>query len=162
MSTKKNSTTAAASRRPQTIQQRAARIIANAKRYDTGTRAAISRALDEGHADLAECVKRAERGETILDISGTTASVPTMRQESEAAISELQNFAYHLAEALRIARYNPMIPASLYNGLADALLDFENDLPNLTQLGESEAHILITLEAFIEQTAAQTAKGGAR
>ena len=57
MSTKKNSTTAAASRRPQTIQQRAARIIANAKRYDTGTRAAISRALDEGHADLAECVK---------------------------------------------------------------------------------------------------------
>ena len=145
-----------------TTRERAARIVANAKRYNAGTRAAISRALDEGHADLAECVKRAERGETILDISGTTASVPTMRQESEAAISELQNFAYHLAEALRIARYNPMIPASLYNGLADALLDFENDLPNLTQLGESEAHILITLEAFIEQTAAQTAKGGAR
>ncbi len=150
------------SRKPQTIQQRAARVIANAKRYDTGTRAAISRALDEGHADLAECVKRAERGERILDISGTTASVPTMRPESATALSELQNFAHHLAEALRIARYSPMIPASLYNGLADALLDFENDLPNLTRLGESEPHILLTLNAFIEQTAERTEKGGAR
>jgi hypothetical protein len=143
-----------------TTRERAARIVANAKRYNAGTRAAISRALDEGHADLAECVKRAERGETILDISGATASVPTMRPEDEAALSELQNFARHLAEALRIARHSPMIPASLYNGLSDALTDFENDLPNLTRLCESESHIILTLNAFIEQTAAQAEKKG--
>ncbi len=76
--------------------------------------------------------------------------------------AELQNFAHHLAEALRIARYSPMIPASLYNGLANALNDFENDLPSLTGLCESEPHILLTLNTFIEQTAAQTAKGGTR
>jgi hypothetical protein len=76
--------------------------------------------------------------------------------------SELSHFAHHLAEAIRIARENPMIPASLYNGLSDALLDFENDLPSLARVNESEAHILITLNAFIEQTAARTEKGGKR
>jgi hypothetical protein len=86
----------------------------------------------------------------------------TVRPESATAISELKDFAHHLSEALRIARYSPMIPASLYNGLADALNDFENDLPSLTRVSESEAHILITLNAFIEQTAARTEKGGAR
>lgn len=150
-------------KKAKTIKQRAARIIANAKRYDADTRAAISRALDEGHADLAECVKRAERGETILDISGQTATMPTMRPEDAAAIFDLQNFAHHLAEAIRIARENPMIPASFYNGLADALIDFENDLPSLSRVSESEAHILITLNAYIEQTAARAEKkGGAR
>ncbi len=78
------------------------------------------------------------------------------------AADELRSFAHHLAEAIRIARYSPMIPASLYNGLANALNDFENDLPSLTRLCESEPHILLTLNAFIEQTAAQTEKGGAR
>jgi hypothetical protein len=76
--------------------------------------------------------------------------------------SELSHFAHHLAEAIRIARDNPILPARLYNGLANALNDFENDLPSLARVSESEPHILITLEAFIEQTAAQTAKGGAR
>jgi len=86
----------------------------------------------------------------------------TPRLGSAKDNAELQNFAHHLSEALRIARYSPMIPASLYNGLADALLDFENDLPSLTRVSESESHILITLNAFIEQTAAPTEKGGAR
>jgi len=151
MSTKKNSTAHTGSaKKGKTLRQRAAAIIANAKRYNAGTRAAISRALDEGHADLAECVKRAERGETILDISTAPPA------------DELRSFAHHLAEALRIARYSPMIPASLYNGLANALNDFENDLPSLTRLCESEPHILLTLNAFIEQTAARREKGGAR
>ncbi len=75
---------------------------------------------------------------------------------------ELKQFAHHLAEALRIAHYSPMIPASLYNGLADVLIDFENDLPSLARVSESEPHILITLNAFIEQTAARAEKGGTR
>jgi hypothetical protein len=86
-----------------------------------------------------------------------------IEQGNEGKAAELQNFAHHLAEALRIARYSPMIPASLYNGLADALIDFENDLPSLSRVSESEAHILITLNAYIEQTAARAEKkGGAR
>ena len=78
------------------------------------------------------------------------------------AADELRSFAHHLAEAIRIARHSPLIPASLYNGLSDVLIDFENDLPSLACVSESEAHILLTLNAFIEQTAAQTEKGGKR
>jgi hypothetical protein len=85
-----------------------------------------------------------------------------VRPEDAAAIADLQDFAHHLAEALRIARYSPMIPASLYNGLANALNDFENDLPSLTRLCESEPHIILTLNAFIEQTTARVEKGGTR
>jgi hypothetical protein len=85
----------------------------------------------------------------------------TVRRDT-AAISDLQDFAHHFAEAIRIARAHPMIPASLYNGLADALIDFENDLPSLSRLSESESHIILTLNAFIEQTRERTEKGGAK
>ncbi len=91
-----------------------------------------------------------------------TTRKATTRQGSAKASAELTDFAHHLAEALRIARYSPMIPASLYNGLADALNDFENDLPSLTRMSESEPHILLTLNAYLEQTAEQAEKGGAR
>jgi hypothetical protein len=86
----------------------------------------------------------------------------TVRRGSAKASAELTDFAHHLAEALRIARNNPTIPASLYNGLADVLIDFENDLPSLSRVNESEPHIFLTLNAFIEQTAEQAEKGGAR
>jgi hypothetical protein len=75
---------------------------------------------------------------------------------------ELKQFAHHLAEAIRIARDNPILPARLYNGLANALNDFENDLPSLARVSESEAHIRLTIDAFIEQTTEQTEKGGAK
>jgi len=67
----------------------------------------------------------------------------TPRLGSAKDNAELQNFAHHLAEALRIARYSPMIPASLYNGLADALVDFENDLPSLSRVGFFRVVIII-------------------
>jgi hypothetical protein len=85
-----------------------------------------------------------------------------IEQASTGKAAELQNFAHRLAEAIRIARENPMIPASLYNGLADALIDFENDLPSLSRVSESESHIILTLNAFIEQTATRAAKGEKR
>ena len=78
------------------------------------------------------------------------------------AADELRSFAHHLAEAIRIARDNPILPARLYNDLADALCNFENNLPSLARVSESEAHIRLTIDAFIEQTAAQTEKGGTR
>ncbi len=92
----------------------------------------------------------------------STKKNTTARRQSAKDNAELQNFAHHLAEAIRIARENPMIPASLYNGLADALIDFENDLPSLSRVSESESHISLTLTAFIEQTAERREKGGAR
>ncbi len=155
MSIKKNSTTCTGSAKDKIIRQRAGAIIANLDAYDTDTRDAIYNALEGVPATLAELVKRAEAGETILDCTDAAHARADNRDE-------LQDFAHHLAEAIRIARENPMIPASLYNGLADVLIDFENDLPSLARVSESEAHILITLNAFIEQTAAQTEKGGTR
>ena len=65
---------AGAPRKAKTIRQRAEAIINNKRRYDSDTREAIFNALAKKHADLAECVKRAERGETILDITAPPAS----------------------------------------------------------------------------------------
>jgi hypothetical protein len=138
------------------IRERAARVIANLDAYDTDTRDAIYNALEGVPAQLAELVKRAEAGETILDCTDAAHA------RDAAAIADLQNFAHHFSETIRIARENPIIPASLYNGLADALIDFENDLPSLARVSESEAHIRLTIDAFIEQTATRAAKGGAR
>ncbi len=156
MSTKKNSTARRASAKDKIIRERAARVIANLDAYDTDTRDAIYNALEGVPAQLAELVTRAEAGETILDCTNAAHAGDT------SAIADLQEFAHHLAEAIRIARYSPLLPASLYNGLADALIDFENDLPSLARVSESEPHILITLNAFIEQTATRTEKGGTR
>jgi len=86
----------------------------------------------------------------------------TPRLGSAKDNAELQNFAHHLAEVIRIARDNPILPACLYNDLADAFCNFENNLPSLARVSESEPHILLTINAFIEQTAAQAEKGGAR
>jgi hypothetical protein len=94
--------------------------------------------------------------------NGVNAATQICVAVTQPQAAELQNFAHHLAEAIRIARENPMIPASLYNGLADALIDFENDLPSLSRVSESESHIILTLTAFIEQTAERTEKGGKR
>jgi hypothetical protein len=63
---------------------------------------------------------------SLLTLTGFRLSLDT----APAADSrdELKQIAHHLAEALRIARFSPLIPASLYNELADVLLNFENDL----------------------------------
>lgn len=58
-----------ATRNAKTIRQRAQAIIDNKRRYDSDTREAIFNAMVKNHADLAECVKRAEHGETILDLA---------------------------------------------------------------------------------------------
>lgn len=65
---------AGATRKAKTIRQRAQAIIANKRRYDSDTREAIFNALTTKAADLKECVIRAERGETILDITAPPAS----------------------------------------------------------------------------------------
>jgi hypothetical protein len=80
----------------------------------------------------AKARQRGGQGGVLLSEKIQQASEGKAAQQA----AELQNFAHHLAEAIRIARENPMIPASLYNGLADALIDFENDLPSLSRVSE--------------------------
>ncbi len=156
MSNRKHSTARRASAKDKIIRERAGAIIANLDAYDNDTRDAIYNALEGVPATLAELVTRAEAGETILDCTDAAHA------RDAAAIADLQNFAHHFSETIRIARHSPTIPASLYNGLADVLLDFENDLPSLARVNESEPHILITLNAYIEQTATRAEKGGTR
>lgn len=141
-----------AKQQAQIIRQRAAAIIANLDDYNNDTRDAIYNALEGVPGELAELVKRAGAGDIILDCRGSV--------HPPVETNELKDFAHHLSEAIRIARENPIIPASLYNSLADALFGFENDLPSLSRVSESEAHIMLTIESYIEQTAEQTAKGG--
>jgi hypothetical protein len=104
----------------------------------------------------AEQIKRLASPLTLTGFRFSLNTAPTTDSRNE-----LEQFTHHLAEALRITRFNPLIPASLYNGLADALLDFENDLPSLSLVGESEPHILLIIEHYISQTREQAAKGGA-
>jgi hypothetical protein len=69
-----------------TLKGRAEAIIANKRRYDSGTREAIFNALTTKAADLKECVIRAERGETILDITAPPASeFSTVAREANIA-----------------------------------------------------------------------------
>jgi hypothetical protein len=57
-----------------TLKGRAEAIINNKRRYDSDTREAIFNALTTKAADLKDCIIRAERGETILDITAPPAS----------------------------------------------------------------------------------------
>jgi hypothetical protein len=103
--------TAGASRKAKTIRQRAEAIIANKRRYDSDTREAIFNAMVKKHADLADCVKRAERGETILDLTS---------EEALAAVERLQGIptlAAHISAVLT----HPDTPAVMYNALADGV-----------------------------------------
>jgi len=88
--------------------------------------------------------------------SSTKAQRGSATDKAHAAQgNELSDFAHHLSETLRIARRNPVIPASLYNDLAEALLNFENSLPSLSLISETEAHIMLTIEGYLHQTSAR-------
>jgi hypothetical protein len=63
-----------ATSKAKTIRQRAQAIIANKRRYDSDTREAIFNALTTKASDLKDYIIRAERGETILDITAPPAS----------------------------------------------------------------------------------------
>ena len=156
MSSKKNSTTRRGSAKDTIIRERAGAIIANLDAYDTDTRDAIYNALEGVPATLAELVKRAEAGETILDCTDAAHA------DLVAQGNELSNFEHHLAEVLRIAGDHPWIPVSLYNDLADAWNDFLNDLPSLRRFNEDERVIALAIETYATQTRERAEKGGAK
>jgi gamma-glutamylcysteine synthetase len=72
--------------------------------------------------------------------------------------AELDAFAHHLAEALRIARTSDSIPQSFYNSLAEAWNDCTNELECFRDatLTDSKRFIRLALEMEAEQ------KGGVK
>jgi hypothetical protein len=136
--------TAGATRKAKTIRQRAQAIIANKRRYDSDTREAIFNAMVKKHADLAECVRRAERGETILDLTS---------EEALANVERLQgipSLAAHISAVLS----HPDTPVVMYNALADAV----NSLDAPRGHFDSAAYIELCLQA----NAKATRKGSTR
>lgn len=81
-STKKGSTKGKAGSRKGSVKQRARAIIDDADRYDEETRHAIKNSLDDGDGDLAELVRCAESGETILD----TSKLPRVLADEDAIV----------------------------------------------------------------------------
>jgi hypothetical protein len=134
------------------LRTRAEKIIGNTKRYDAITRKAVARALREQHADLADCITRAERGELINDLTAAEAA-------RRAGQDDLHLFAYHFAAALQLARYSPALSTVLYEGMADAWNNFQNDMPSLSDFSAQPEFIRLALETDREQRAAR--KGAA-
>ncbi len=121
-----------------TLKGRAEAIIANKRRYDSDTREAIFNALAKKHADLAECVRRAERGETILDLTS---------EEALANVERLQgipSLAAHISAVLT----HPDTPVAMYNALADAV----NGLDTPRKHFDSAEYIELCLRANAKAT----------
>lgn len=60
--------------------------------------------------------------------------------------------ALHLSEAIRITRERDDLSAGLYNDLAEAVTNFENNLPSSARMQESDRGILLALDFYIAQT----------
>jgi hypothetical protein len=66
-----------------TLKQRALAIIDNPNRYDQDTRHAVRHALEREGPDLAEYVRRAEHGDTILDLVKPLEGAPDQGASDE-------------------------------------------------------------------------------
>jgi len=71
----------------------------------------------------------------------------------------LSRFEHHLAEALRIGQSHPLVPASLYNDLADAWNDFLNEMTSRARFYEDERVIALALETYATQTRERAERG---
>ena len=98
------------------LTQRARAIIDDPSRYDADTRHAVRNALEGNAPDLAEYVRRAEQGDTILDLVKPLEGSP----HGIAALAE------HIAAVLA----HPETPEALYNAIVDEFTDWSNDYLN--------------------------------
>ena len=127
-----------------TVRERAVAVITG-EAYDPDTRKSIAIALALRDDDLAELVRRAERGDTILDCRDEE-NPPAPRRPAEA-------FAHHRAEALRVGRANPdLVPSCVYNYVGEAA----NELLNCGLNFDSAPVLLLALEGYA------ALKGGAK
>jgi hypothetical protein len=86
----------------------------------------------------------------------TAKKKPQGATKGKADVEELDAFARHFSEVLRIARNNPLISTRLFNDLADAWCNFENTISNSDNMHHSEGLIRLALRYNAEQ------KGGAK
>jgi hypothetical protein len=73
-------------------------------------------------------------------------------RKGRAADNSNEALSRHLAEVMRILRARPDLPSSLYNGLADGINDFQNDLPSGGEYQESEPHLKLMLDYYDAKT----------
>jgi hypothetical protein len=89
----------------------------------------------------------------------TTKKVSTKGTRAKSA-DELDAFAHHFAEVLRIARTSEAFSVHFSNALGDAWNDFNNEMPSLTGFYHSEEYIRLALTTAMRQR--KDEKGGAR
>ncbi|MBA3804109.1 MAG: hypothetical protein H0X14_00110 [Acidobacteria bacterium] len=118
-----------------TLEARARAIIADAKGCDVDTRRAVEISLD----DLKETVRRAERGEMILDTTD----------------ARIQDPPPTLAEMIAAVLAHPDVPPSFRHDIRMGLSEVFNDLGSLNDNVTDSAKYIALL---LEQHAAQ--KGG--
>lgn len=74
------------------VTAKARAIVADVEAYDEDTRLAIQKAIDENDPNLAELVRRAEAGDTILDVSdpATSEAIAYARRAYDAALAHYE------------------------------------------------------------------------
>ena len=102
-----------AQKKRELLTQRARAIIDDPSRYDEDTRHAVRNALKGNAPDLAEYVRRAEQGDTILDLEKPLEGPP----DGIAALAE------HIAAVLA----HPKTPEALYNAIVDELSNWSSN-----------------------------------
>jgi hypothetical protein len=133
----------------QKLRERAQAII-NSKSYDEDTRKSIAHMLETSDPELAEFVRRAERGEVIAD--WTTPAYEARTRELLA-----QTPADHLAALLA----HPDTPEVLRQNMRDALREFQNTL-DLAALYQAPQTIRLSFELYEREQQARQQKGGTR
>lgn len=104
---KKKAAATKGTRRQSPLERRAQAIINNQTKYTERTRRAVARAVREKHADLADVVTRAERGEQITNLTKQQATRHAEQEKFENAaretarfIDEVKGVPYWLTEAV--------------------------------------------------------------
>ena len=101
----------------QSLTQRACAIIGNPGRYDADTRHAVRNALEGESPDLAEYVRRAEQGDTILDLIKPLEGTPQDPVGGEP--NEQKQPTSELATMLEAALSHKEMPQALFDVIVD-------------------------------------------
>lgn len=134
MTTKKQSTKKASKRTSVKAQARA--IIADVKGYNEETRHSIKNSLDGNDSNLAELVRRAESGETILDVSASRGGVPDEAEQFKSDAVAYARQAYDAALAHYEANHKDAFALSRL-----AVVYGETD--------PEDFHIIVTLPGYL-------------
>jgi hypothetical protein len=80
----------------------------------------------------------------------TTKKSSTKKAARDTATDELDAFAHHLSEVLRIAATSDLIPVRFYNAVGEAWTEMQNTVSDATRLYDSEEYIRLHLWRYAE------------